>query len=338
MAEARAGVAAVLTADVDDVALTHATTEGMNIGVWGVDWRPATGPSRRATSTRAASGAVHRATGWASTSSFADIGDGSDDDEALDAFDARHHARTKLVVDLPRPLDDGRRSAGRPDRRARACPRRTSSVDGAQAVGAIPVDLAATSASTTTPSPAQKWLLGPEGMGAVAVRIGGTSGSARVRRLVHVRAASTRRDGRSTAGRTTLRGDELPPAIGRRDGPLDRLAEHVRRPRRGSTSAARRWPAARPTASRRSRVKVLTPRDRMATLVTFRIERLDAGGGALDELGARVFAIARTIPLARRPPDQRRLLHTGGRRSSDSPARRASSPRTRPRRSRPGAR
>jgi selenocysteine lyase/cysteine desulfurase len=41
-------------------------------------------------------------------------------------------------------------------------------------------------------------------------------------------------------------------------------------------------------------VTVLTPRDRMATLVTFRIAGWPAQA-ALTELGARVFAIARTI-------------------------------------------
>ena len=41
-------------------------------------------------------------------------------------------------------------------------------VDGAQSAGAMPVDLAATGADVYA-IPAQKWLLGPEGMGAVAV-------------------------------------------------------------------------------------------------------------------------------------------------------------------------
>jgi selenocysteine lyase/cysteine desulfurase len=42
-------------------------------------------------------------------------------------------------------------------------------------------------------------------------------------------------------------------------------------------------------------VTMLTPRDRMATLVTFRIEGWPADD-AVHELGARVFAITRTIP------------------------------------------
>jgi selenocysteine lyase/cysteine desulfurase len=42
-------------------------------------------------------------------------------------------------------------------------------------------------------------------------------------------------------------------------------------------------------------VEMLTPRDRMATLVTFRIAGWPPDA-ALTELNARIFAIARTIP------------------------------------------
>ena len=40
----------------------------------------------------------------------------------------------------------------------------------------------------------------------------------------------------------------------------------------------------------------MTPRDRMATLVAFRIAGWDAQA-AFDELSARVFAVLRTVPL-----------------------------------------
>jgi L-cysteine/cystine lyase len=43
-------------------------------------------------------------------------------------------------------------------------------------------------------------------------------------------------------------------------------------------------------------VTLLTPRDRMATLISFRIDGWTAQA-ALDELAARTFAIARTLPL-----------------------------------------
>jgi L-cysteine/cystine lyase len=42
-------------------------------------------------------------------------------------------------------------------------------------------------------------------------------------------------------------------------------------------------------------VELLTPRDHMATLVTFRIRRWSCEA-ALEEIAARTFAIARTIP------------------------------------------
>ena len=55
LAEARAGVAAVLATDVDGIGITHATTEGMNIATWGVDWKAG---DRAVTTTP-------RASGWA---------------------------------------------------------------------------------------------------------------------------------------------------------------------------------------------------------------------------------------------------------------------------------
>jgi L-cysteine/cystine lyase len=42
-------------------------------------------------------------------------------------------------------------------------------------------------------------------------------------------------------------------------------------------------------------VDLVTPRDRMATLISFRITGWEPEA-ALEELGARVFAVARTIP------------------------------------------
>ena len=37
--EARATVAAIIGGDLDEVALTHAATDGMNIGTWAIDWQ-----------------------------------------------------------------------------------------------------------------------------------------------------------------------------------------------------------------------------------------------------------------------------------------------------------
>ena len=58
-------------------------------------------------------------------------------------------------------------------------------------------------------------------------------------------------------------------------------------------------------------VELVTPRDQMATLVTFRIAGWPAEA-ALDELGARVFAIARTVPLLDALRISVGLLHVRG--------------------------
>ena len=55
MAEARAGVAAVMGTDVSAVALMHSTTDGMNAASLAVDWRPGDRVVTTASSTRAAS-------------------------------------------------------------------------------------------------------------------------------------------------------------------------------------------------------------------------------------------------------------------------------------------
>ena len=36
--EARAAVAAVIGGDLDEIAITHAVTDGMNAGTWALDW------------------------------------------------------------------------------------------------------------------------------------------------------------------------------------------------------------------------------------------------------------------------------------------------------------
>ena len=99
MAEARAAVAAVVTADVGDIALTHSTTDGMNVGVWGLDWRA----GDRAVSTglehpgglgalynlRARVGAELR---------FVDVGPERSEDEVIEAFDREIDERTRVVA------------------------------------------------------------------------------------------------------------------------------------------------------------------------------------------------------------------------------------------------
>jgi L-cysteine/cystine lyase len=226
---------------------------------------------------------------------FADIGDGGDERRTLAAFEAAILPGTRLVSLSHVLWTTGARLPVAEivslahDRGALVA------IDGAQSVGAIAVDVEAIGADFYAIS-GQKWLLGPEGTGALWVA------PAAIERVSPAFAgwfgfAEIGLDGVATyhpdARRFEASGYHKPSVVG-----LARscgwLAMYVGLP----------WVYERGTALARSAadrlaaipgVTVLTPPDRMATLVTFQI----AGWGAdeaLDELGARVFAIARTIP------------------------------------------
>jgi L-cysteine/cystine lyase len=297
MAEARAGVAAVIGADLDEIALTHATTDGLNIATWGLDWRPG---DRAVTTTQEHAGALGPLYALRDRLGvdvgFADVGDGSDDERTLAAFEGTIEPGTRLVSVSHVLWSTG---AILPVARIAALARERGAlvvVDGAQAAGAIPVsvrDLGADAYSV----PAQKWLLGPEGMGALWVaresmdRIRPSFGG-------HFSFVSYDSAGTGTwhpdARRFETAGYHRPSVVGMARA-IGWLSMYV-----GLEYVLRRGPAAARRAADALAtipgVELLTPRNQMATLVTFRI-----GGwspdAALDELGGRVFAIARSVPL-----------------------------------------
>jgi len=166
-AEARAAVAAVLGTGPNRIALTHATTDGMNIAAGAVDWREGDrvvttslehpgllGPLRVLRDRRGVELAV------------ADIGMGGDSAAVLAALDRAIVPGTRLVALshvvwaigalLPiREIVELAHGRGA-----------LVAVDGAQSAGAMHV-----SVEDLGPDfyavPAQKWLLGPDGIGAV---------------------------------------------------------------------------------------------------------------------------------------------------------------------------
>jgi len=297
MAEARAGVAAVIGADLDEIALTHATTDGLNIATWGLDWRAG---DRAVTTTQEHAGALaplyalHDRLGV--DVAFADVGDGADDGRTLAAFERAIEPGTRLVSVSHVLWSTG---AVLPVARIAALARERGAlvvVDGAQAAGAIPVsvrDLGADAYSV----PAQKWLLGPEGMGALWVARGSMD---RIRPSFggHFSFAAYDSVGTGTwhpdARRFETAGYHRPSVVGmaRAIGWLSMYVglEYVLR--RGPATARRAADALATIPG----VELLTPRHQMATLVAFRIAGWSPDA-ALDELGARVFAIARSIPL-----------------------------------------
>jgi selenocysteine lyase/cysteine desulfurase len=167
-------------------------------------------------------------------------------------------------------------------------------VDGAQAAGAIPVDVHASGADFYA-IPAHKWLLGPEGMGALAVAPNV------VDRHYPAAAGAFSFESFDPRGPVTFwpdarrfdSGGYYRPSVvgmGRSIGWLSMYVGLDWIHRRGAALAR----VASDRLARIPGVEVITPPDRMATLVTFRIGGWPAST-ALDELGARVFAIARTI-------------------------------------------
>ena len=295
--EARAAVAAVLTADVDDIAITHATTDGMNVGVHGIDWRP----GDRAVTTRlehpGGVGPLYtERLRHGIDIDFLDVGDGGDHERILAAFDAAIDERTRAVVISHVLWATG---AVMPVAGIASIAHARGAlvvVDGAQSAGAIPVDLAATGADVYA-IPGQKWLLGPEGTGAVAV-------TRAARERVQPSAA-----GYFTFERSDSSGDALPWASARR---YEGSGFH--RPSVVGLARSIGWLTmfvgldwvyergarlARATADRLAAipgVTLLTPLDHMATLIAFRVD-----GWTPDELktelGARVFAVTRTVSL-----------------------------------------
>jgi L-cysteine/cystine lyase len=295
MAEARSAVAAVLGTDVRSVGLAHSTTDAMNAGTLALDWRAGGKVVTTQSEHGGGLGPLYALRARGVAIAFVDAGDDGDDARTMAAFDAAITPGTKLVS-LSHVLWTTGAILPVVEIAAMAHERGALViVDGAQAAGAIPfrfddlgVDLYAV--------PAQKWLLGPEGMGALIVE------PSALDRLVPAMGGWFSFEHVDSAGEATWWPDarrfeasnyHRPSIVGmaRSLGWLSMYVglEYVHR--RGTSLALA---AARRLAGIRG-VTVLTPTDRMATLVTFRIAGWPAQA-ALDELGARVFAIARTIP------------------------------------------
>ena len=297
MDEARAGIAAVIGGELAEIALTHATTDGMNIGTWAIDWRAG---DRAVTSTHehhAGLGPLYTLRDRLGIElAFAEIEGDAPEDEIVAAFDRRIVPGTRLVS-----VSHVLWSTGMvmPVARIAAIARARGAaviVDGAQAAGAIPVNVHDLGIDMYA-LPGQKWLLGPEGTGALWVRreflpaaqsvfAGHFSWATSDSRGTYQPHPDARRFEASNYHRPSVLG------LARSIGWLTMYVGLDFVHRRGMAMARRTADALAAIDG----VTLLTPRDRMATLVSFRIEGWSAEA-ALEELAARTFAIARTLPL-----------------------------------------
>jgi L-cysteine/cystine lyase len=295
--EARAGVAAVLGADIDEIALNHGTTDGMNVGTWSVDWERGDIAVTTSHEHAGALGPLYALRDRLGIDlRFAEFDGAAGDDDIVAAFDRLVGPGTRLVsfshvlwtTGLVMPVE--RIVALAHERGAVVI------VDGAQAAGAIPFrveDLGADLYSV----PGQKWLLGPEGTGALWVRRGYIA-EGRPAFAGHFAYEAWDSTGSATlfadARRFQASPFHRPSVVGlaRAIGWLTMFVGLDFVYRRGREMAG----YARDRLAEIEGVTVLTPRDRMANLVSFRIAGWPAEA-ALDELAARTFAIARTLPL-----------------------------------------
>lgn len=295
MAEARAAVAAVIGADVGEIGLVHSTSQAMNAAVWSVDL----GVGDRIVTTQAEHpgglGPVHVAAARAGAELvIADVGTGGDDDATLAAFDAVITDRTRIVALSHVLWTTGARL---PLREIAALAHQHGArviVDGAQAVGAIPVSVPDLGVDFYA-VPGQKWLLGPEGTGALWCNpaIIADSRPTNASWFTFERLTTTEAVPWGDARRFEDSGHYRPGVTGlaRSCGWLSMYIGLAWIHERGQAMA--RIAADRLAAI--AGVELITPRNRMATLVTFRIPGWSADQ-VLAELNGRIFAIARTIP------------------------------------------
>ena len=295
--EARAGVAAVLGADIAEVGLTHATTDGMNIGTWSVDWQP--GDVAVTTTHEHAGGlgplyALRDRMGVEVR--YAEFDGAASDDEIVAAFDRLITPGTRLVsfshvlwtTGMVLPV---RRIAELAHERGAVV-----IVDGAQAAGAVRFAVGDLGVELYS-IPGQKWLLGPEGTGAVWVRRDYIP-KARLTFGGHFAFESYDSRGSAKLFDDARRFEATPfhrPSVVGLARAIGWLTMYV-----GLDYVYRHGGEMAHYAADRlaeiDGVTLLTPRDRMANLVSFRIAGWPAQD-ALDELAARTFAIARTLPL-----------------------------------------
>jgi L-cysteine/cystine lyase len=296
MGEVRGAVAAVLGTDPRRIAVTHAATDGMNIAAWAIDWHAG---DRAVTSSLEHAGALAPLVAVRDRLGIeleiADVGTGADPAAVIAAFDRAITGNTRLVVLSHVSWATG---AVLPVREiAQIAHERGAllAIDGAQSAGSIPVSVEELGADFYA-VPGQKWLLGPEGIGALYCAPSVMDWP----RLTFSGYASF--ESMSLAGEGKLWPDarrfenstyHQPSVLGFARSTAW-LSMYVGLPwiyERTALMAA----GALTMLSEIPEVDVITPPDHMAGLVTFRIAGWRSGP-ALKELSQRTKCIARTIP------------------------------------------
>lgn len=168
--ELRQAMANLVKATPHEIALTHHTTDGMNIISHGLEWQP--GDEIITTNLEHPGGllplyVLRQRRGVAIK--IIELAAGDSSQEIINRFEAALTPRTRLLAFSHVAWNTGQRL---PLAEIVALGHRChvlSLVDGAQSTGAIPLDLPASKVDFYA-MPGQKWLCGPEGIGALYVR------------------------------------------------------------------------------------------------------------------------------------------------------------------------
>lgn len=168
--KARKAAARLLNASPEEVCLTQNTTHGLNMVINGLSWRQ--GDEIITCDLEHSSVLVpsyfqqHR---HGAVVKVLSIAPDEEPDRVLEKFEAAISARTRLVFLSHVEYSSGLRM---PVKEIRQLTKKNGSLlllDGAQSTGQIPLDMAAMDCDFYS-MPGQKWLLGPEGVGALFIR------------------------------------------------------------------------------------------------------------------------------------------------------------------------
>jgi len=297
MDEARAVVAAILGTDIDLVALTHSTTEGVNLALGTIDWRPG---DRVVTTSLEHTGVLGPLALLRDRLGVdmveANVGDGGDDERTLAALRAAAEGgRTRAVVASHVTWSTGAVLPAWEIARLAAEVGAVGIIDGAQSAGAIPVAIDEIGADFYAVS-GQKWMLGPEGSGALVVRRG-IVGEVLPPVGGFLAASTPYAVGRDAlwpdARRFETSGNHKPSIVGLARS-VGWLSMFVGLPWAQDRSARLAGAAADRLATMPG-VTLLTPRGRMGTLVSFRVAGW-TGSEVAEALERRAHAIVRSIP------------------------------------------
>ncbi|HEU5230660.1 MAG TPA: aminotransferase class V-fold PLP-dependent enzyme [Ktedonobacteraceae bacterium] len=167
---ARSSVARLLNADVQEIALTDNTGEGMNIISFGLPWREGDEVITTNHEHISALAPLYQIRDrYGVVIRTADLGEERADHPALEAIEKLVTPRTRLIVLSHVTWTTGAvidiNAVGRMGR-ARGIP---VLIDGAQSAGAIPLDMKSLDVDFYA-MPMQKWLCGPDGTGALYAR------------------------------------------------------------------------------------------------------------------------------------------------------------------------